>query len=179
MLRLDTLSTAQLVGLALLGTLVYLAYAYRDRRAIGTRPRPDLVSFDGEQTFLLGDFPMVLKHKHRMLDRLYERQLRDGHLLKEDPSRAFTMTLPGMRMVLITKPEVCPQALAFPCNEASCACAESRPFAAHRARSERRLCELRQGPAVPSQHASSSRRRHLCRRRAPLAVRAGHFANAA
>lgn len=105
MLRLDTLSTAQLVGLALLGTLVYLAYAYRDRRAIGTRPRPDLVSFDGEQTFLLGDFPMVLKHKHRMLDRLYERQLRDGHLLKEDPSRAFTMTLPGMRMVLITKPE--------------------------------------------------------------------------
>ena len=104
---LPTLSTLQLVFIGLVGLAAYFIYSYRDGRAIGTNPRPDLVPFRStKQTLFLGDFLTLLREKDRLLDNFLQRQREDGHLLKEDPSRAFTITLPGMRMVLISKSEV-------------------------------------------------------------------------
>lgn len=103
---LPTLSTLQLVFIGLVAVAAYFLYSYRDGRAIGTNPRPDLVPFRStKQTLFLGDFLTLLKEKDRLLDNFLQRQREDGHLLKADPSRAFTITLPGMRMVLISKSE--------------------------------------------------------------------------
>lgn len=111
---LPTLSTLQLVFIGLVGLAAYFVYSYRDGRAIGTNPRPDLVPFRStKQTLFLGDFLTLLREKDRLLDNFLQRQREDGHLLKEDPSRAFTITLPGMRMVLISKSEVRPPS-SFP-----------------------------------------------------------------
>lgn len=102
-----SISTLQLVLVGLVIVTAYLIYHYRDGRALGTSPRPDLVPFrQAKQTLFLGDFLTLLKEKDRLLDSFLERQRQDGHLLKEDPSRAFTITVPGMRMVLISKSEV-------------------------------------------------------------------------
>lgn len=112
---LPTLSTLQLVFIGLVAVAAYFLYSYRDGRAIGTNPRPDLVPFRStKQTLFLGDFLTLLKEKDRLLDNFLQRQREDGHLLKADPSRAFTITLPGMRMVLISKSEVCAPLPLFP-----------------------------------------------------------------
>ncbi|GAA5992515.1 hypothetical protein JCM10908_000857 [Rhodotorula pacifica] len=102
------LSTSQLVVLGVVLSLAYFVYAYRDGRAIGTKPRPDLVPLqrdDKPQTLFFGDLFTIIKDKQTMIEQLLLRQRRDGHLLKPDPSRAFTLTVPGRRMIMLSKSE--------------------------------------------------------------------------
>lgn len=63
------LSTAQTVGLVVAVYVAYLAWSYRDKRAIGTRPRPDLFTVPGQQWLFLGDLPTMVKNQDRQLDR--------------------------------------------------------------------------------------------------------------
>lgn len=63
------LSTTHIAALVVAVYLACLAWSFRDRRAIGTRSRPDLFTVPGEQWFFLGDLPTMVKALDRQLDR--------------------------------------------------------------------------------------------------------------
>lgn len=114
------LSTVQVVLLALSLAIGRFVYSYRDYRALGTRPRPDLVPFPNKQTYLLGDLLAVWKDRKFYLGRFWNNQQRHAHLLRDekgraDPSKAFTVTLPGIRMILINQAEVSTQPALLGC----------------------------------------------------------------
>ncbi|GAA5832431.1 hypothetical protein JCM11251_006452 [Rhodosporidiobolus azoricus] len=85
--------------------VAYLGWTYRDGRAIGTRHRPDLWTVPGAQTFLLGDLPSIMSTRDRQLDRFVQVGEQHAEIRKTDPSRALSFTVPGNRMIEISKPE--------------------------------------------------------------------------
>ncbi|TNY20945.1 putative cytochrome P450 monooxygenase [Rhodotorula diobovata] len=99
------LSSAQALALALVAALVAVAWHYRDGRAVGTRPRPDLFQVPRQQVPLLGDLLSLVRNQDRALDRFVEIRREHGQELAKDRSRAVTMTLPGRRMIEVSKPE--------------------------------------------------------------------------
>ncbi|GAA5904139.1 hypothetical protein JCM6882_003957 [Rhodosporidiobolus microsporus] len=101
----DNLSVIQAVLLLCGAFAAYLGWQYRDGRALFTRPRPDLWKVPGAQTFLLGDLPSILSTRGRQLDRFVSIGEEHAAVHKSDPSRAMTFTVPGRRMIDISKPE--------------------------------------------------------------------------
>ncbi|BGP01480.1 putative cytochrome P450 monooxygenase [Rhodotorula toruloides ATCC 204091] len=99
------LSTAQTVALVAAVYVAYLAWSYRDKRAIGTRPRSDLFTVPGQQWMFLGDLPTMVKNQDRQLDRFIEIREKYKDTLQKDPSRAVSITLPWRRMIEASKPE--------------------------------------------------------------------------
>ncbi|GAA5902147.1 hypothetical protein JCM8208_002488 [Rhodotorula glutinis] len=99
------LSSLQLVALALTAAVLAIAYHYRDGRAIGTRPRPDLFQVPGKRYPLLGDLLTMVKHQDRALDRFLEVRRKHGHELVKDRSRAVSMTVPFRRMIEVSSPD--------------------------------------------------------------------------
>ncbi|GAA6003661.1 hypothetical protein JCM10207_003534 [Rhodosporidiobolus poonsookiae] len=99
------LNTTQTVLLTLVVALLCLAVEYRDGRALFTRRRDDLLSLHGDQHFLLGDLLTMIRNQDRALDRFLALREKYAASLAKDPSRAITMTVPGRRMIEISKPE--------------------------------------------------------------------------
>ncbi|GAA6032201.1 hypothetical protein JCM8097_007122 [Rhodosporidiobolus ruineniae] len=99
------LTTAQSVLLAVLASIALLLFKYRDGRAIGTRPRPDLYTVPGQQIPLLGDLVTMVKNQNRALERFLEIHRNHADELAKDPSRAVSMTAPGRRMIEVSNPD--------------------------------------------------------------------------
>ncbi|KAM0756345.1 putative cytochrome P450 monooxygenase [Meredithblackwellia eburnea MCA 4105] len=85
-----------------LSYFLYQLYKHRSGNAIGTNPRPDLYSIPGGVP-LLGDVIFVSKRADRYLEALGDIKKHRQEANMEH--KAVSLTLPGHRMIDITKPE--------------------------------------------------------------------------
>ncbi|GAA5933384.1 uncharacterized protein JCM15063_001301 [Sporobolomyces koalae] len=102
---LNQLSTTNFVLLTAFVAIAYLLWSFRDGRALGTRPRPDLFSPPGQQHLFLGDVVGLIKNQDRAMERFMESKAAPRR--PEDKGKSLTLTAPwGRRMIEVSAPHM-------------------------------------------------------------------------